>query len=104
MSKEKSDLNIGVIFTVIFASSLFLLVVLVGAHALVMYEEQGEVTAKWDESQNATLNDLLKDQKARLNGPAIAAGPTTRPSGMPIKAAMRVVVQNKGNIVFPAGK
>ncbi len=104
MAHEKTDLNLVAIFTVVIASSLFLLVVFIGAHAFAMYEEEGEVTAKWDESQNATLNDLLKDQRTRLNGPAGTMGATTKPSGMPIKEAMKAVVRNQGNIVFPAGK
>ncbi len=104
MATEKSDLNIGVIFTMIFASALFLVVVIVGAQALIQYEEADEVAAKWDESRNAPLNDLLKDQKARLNGPAKTLEPTTRPASIPIREAMRIVAQNQGNVVFPAGK
>ena len=104
MAHEKTDLNIAAIFTMIIAFSTFLLVAFIGTAAFVLNQEQGEVTAKWDESQNATLTDLLKDQKARLNGPALTTAPATRPAGMPIKEAMRVVVQNQGNIVYPAGK
>ncbi|MGA2498101.1 MAG: hypothetical protein ABSH20_10185 [Tepidisphaeraceae bacterium] len=104
MVREKSDLNIGVIFTMIVASALLLLVVIVAAQAMILYEEREEVDAKWDESRNATLTDLLKDQKARLNGPARTMSPATRPSSIPIGQAMGIVVQNKGHIVFPAGK
>ena len=104
MSKTKSDINIGMVFTMIFASALFLLVVMVGAHAFIIYEENDEVAAKWDESRYAPLADLLADQRARLNGALKTAPPTTQPGSMSINQAMKIVVQNKGNIVFPAGK
>jgi hypothetical protein len=104
MSKTKSDINLGIVFTMIIASSLFLLVVMVGAHAFILYTERDEVAAKWEESRYAPLADLLADQKARLNGPAKAATPTTKPASISIDQAMKLVVQNKGNIVFPAGK
>jgi len=104
MSKTKSDINIGLVFTMIIASALFLLVVMVGAHAFILYEENDEVTAKWDKSRYEPLADLLADQRARLNGPLKTTPPTTQPGSMSINQAMKIVVQNKGNIVFPAGK
>ena len=104
MSKTKSDINVGLVFTMIIASSLFLLVVMVGAHAFILYEENDEVTAKWDNSRYEPLADLLADQRARLNGPLKTTLPTTQPGSMSINQAMKIVVQNKGNIVFPAGK
>lgn len=102
MSKTKSDINIGLVFTMIFASALFLLVVMVGAHAFILCKENDEVTAKWDQSRYEPLADLLANQRARLNGPPKTL--TTKSTSISIDSAMKMVVQSQGNIVFPAEK
>ncbi len=101
MSQTKSDINIDMVFTVMIAASTLLLVIIVGAHALILYQERGEVAAKWEEMRYAPLEDLLANQRAWLNHPPRATAPTTRPAPIPIHEAMKVVVQTGGNVVFP---
>lgn len=86
----KNTLNLGLLTTLGASAAIVLLILLVGAHAGFLFVQNREIDNKWNNSPNNQLQQLRADQQKRLIAP--------ENNGLPIDAAMKLVVEKKGSL------
>ena len=93
-SIAKQEVNSPLIITTGIISVLLLIVSSIGLEAWFRYEEEAELTEKWQVNQNTWLADIRSAEAKTLGG--AKHDPTTKTNAVPIDVAMQAVAQNQG--------
>ena len=97
MSAWKEDIDSQLILTVGAVSGNLFFVLAIGMQAWFMYEEQGEINAKYSAATHNPMADLKNEQTERIHNYRWANQNKTV-AAIPIDQAMQLLIQNNGKL------